>query len=333
MGNADLRQAVAAHECRFYGLKVDWQSEVLITSGGAEALGDCLLGLIEPGDEVVLIEPLYECYLPMVLRAGGVPRLVRIEPPAWELPLHALRAAFSAKTKLLMLNSPHNPSGKVFSRTELSAIARLLEEFDAYAVCDEVYEHLVFDGAPHVPLMTLPGMRERCLRIGSAGKIFSLTGWKVGFVVGAAPLLAPVVKAHQFLTFTTPPNLQKAVAFGLGKEDSYFRNLASALQAKRDRLAGGLARAGFAVLPAGGTYFLSVDIRSVGFNDTDEAFCRHITTEAGVTAVPVSAFYQKSDVNHFARFCFCKRDDILDEAAARLARHFAGGAGTRGHPA
>ena len=325
LGIPELRRAVAEHNRRFYGLDVDWRNEVLVTSGGAEALADCLLGLIEPGDEVVLIEPLYEMYLPLVRLAGGVARIVRLRPPDWALPRDALAAAFSERTKLILLNSPHNPAGKVFGRDELAFIAGLVEAHDAYAVCDEVYEHLVFDGRLHVPLMTLPGMRGRCLRIGSAGKTFSVTGWKVGYVTAAADVLAPVAKAHQFITFTTPPNLQKAVAFGLGKEDAYFAGLAAAMQAKRDRLSDGLAAAGFEVLSTDATYFLSVDVRSVGFNGDDVAFCRHITTEAGVTAVPVSAFYRESDVNRFARFCFCKRDAILDEAAERLRGHFKGG--------
>jgi len=324
MGIPELRQAVATHNKRFYGLDVDWQSEVMVTSGATEALADCFLGLIEPGDEVVLIEPLYDSYLPMVRRAGGVPKLVRVEPPAWEMPRADLEQAFSERTKFLILNSPHNPAGKVFDAEELAFIAGLLERYDAYAICDEVYEHLVFDGAAHVPLMTLPGMRERCLRIGSAGKTFSATGWKVGYITAAPALMAAVAKAHQFVTFTTAPNLQKATAFGLGKEDAYFEGLAADQRQKRDRLAAGLAAAGFEVLPSAGTYFLSVDIRSVGFNGDDEAFCRHITTEAGVTAVPVSAFYQEAGIDHFARFCFCKQDSLLDEAALRLQRHFAG---------
>jgi N-succinyldiaminopimelate aminotransferase len=324
LGVPDLRQAVAEHNLRFYGLEVDWRTEVMVTSGATEALADCFLGLIEPGDEVVLIEPLYDSYLPMVRRAGGVPKLVRIEPPDWTLPRAALAAAFSARTKLIVLNSPHNPAGKVFDADELAFIAGLVRDHDAYAVCDEVYEHLVFDGRAHVPLMTLPGMRDRCLRIGSAGKTFSATGWKVGYVTAAPALLAAVAKAHQFLTFTTPPDLQKATAYGLRKGDDYFHGLAAAQQAKRDRLGAGLAAAGFEVLASQGTYFLSVDIRSVGFNGDDEAFCRHITEKAGVAAVPVSAFYQDGHVNHFARFCFCKQDALLDEAAARLKRHFAG---------
>ena len=325
MGVPELRQAVAAHNKRFYGLDVDWQTEVMVTSGATEALADSLFGLIEPGDEVVLIEPLYDCYLAMVRRAGGVPRLVRLEPPDWKLPRAELAAAFSERTKLILLNTPHNPAGKVFTGGELEFIAGLVKAHDAYAVCDEVYEHLLFDGRRHIPLMTLPGMRGRTLRIGSAGKTFSATGWKVGYVTAAPEVLAPVAKAHQYVTFTTPPNLQKAAAYGLGKEDAYFEGLAAGLEAKRDRLGAGLAAAGFEALPVEGTYFLSVDIRAVGFNGDDVDFCRHITTEAGVTAVPVSAFYETGDVRHFARFCFCKRDALLDEAAERLGRHFASG--------
>jgi aspartate/methionine/tyrosine aminotransferase len=322
MGLPELRQAVAAHNARFYGLEVDWEREVMVTSGATEALADCLFGLIEPGDEVVLIEPLYDCYLPIVRRAGGVPRLVRVTPPDWTLPEAELAAAFSDRTKLILLNSPMNPAAKVFGRGELEVIAGLLERHDAYAVCDEVYEHIVFDGRRHLPLMCLPGMRERTLRIGSAGKSFSLTGWKVGYVTAAPELLSPVAKAHQFLTFTTAPNLQRAVAFGLAKEEAYFEGLAGEMAAKRDRFAAGLADIGFAVIDCQGTYFVTADFRPLGFSGDDVAFCRHITLEAGVTAVPVSAFYQDGDVDHFVRFCFCKRERVLDEAIRRLSAHF-----------
>ena len=319
MGLPELRQAVAAHNKRFYGLEVDWKTEVMVTSGATEALADCLMGLIEPGDEVVIIEPLYDCYLPMIRRAGGLARPVRVAPPDWSLPREALAAAFSERTKLILLNNPMNPSAKVFTGEELAFIAELVIRHDAYAVCDEVYEHLLFDGRRHVPLMTLPGMRERCLRIGSAGKSFSLTGWKVGYVTAAPALLTPVAKAHQFVTFTTAPNLQKAVAYGLAKEDAYFDGLAGDLQAKRDRFAAGLAQIGFGVIHCQGTYFITADVRPLGFNDDDEAFCRMITTEAGVTAVPVSAFYLDADVDHFVRFCFCKQDQVLDRALEKLA--------------
>jgi len=322
MGTPALRRAVADHAMRFYGLAVDPDREVMVTSGGTEALADCLFGLIEPGDEVVLIEPLYDSYLPIVRRAGGVARLVRLEPPDWRLPRAAFEAAFTEKTKLLILNTPMNPTGKVFDVEELAFIAGLLERFDAYCVCDEVYEHLIYDGRRHIPLIGLPGMRERCLRIGSAGKTFSLTGWKVGYVTACPALLQPVAKAHQYITFTTPPNLQQAVAEGLGSGDAYYQGLAGGLQARRDKLAKGLADIGFSVLPCVGSYFLTTDFRPLGFRGDDVEFCKHITTQAGVAAVPVSVFYQAGDVRHYARFCFAKKDDAIDEALIRLARYF-----------
>jgi N-succinyldiaminopimelate aminotransferase len=322
MGTPELRQAIATHDRRFYGLDLDPMAEVMVTSGATEALASCLFGLIEPGDEVVLIEPLYDSYLPIILRAGGIPKLVRVAPPHWELPREALAAAFSHKTKLIVLNSPMNPAGKVWDLDELTFLAGLLERHDAYAVCDEVYEHLVYDHRRHIPLITLPGMRRRCLKLGSAGKIFSLTGWKVGWVIAAPELLQPVAKAHQYLTFTTPPTLQAAVAFGLGLDDGYYRGLIDLLQARRDLLAAGLTRVGFEVLDTGGSYFISADFRPLGINDNDEEFCRRITETAGVAAIPVSAFYQSKDVDHFARFCFAKTDAAIDQAIVRLQRYF-----------
>jgi aspartate/methionine/tyrosine aminotransferase len=322
LGIPELRQAVARHNKRFYGLDVDWATEVLVTSGGTEALASALLGLIEPGDEVILVEPLYDSYLPIVRRAGAVPKLVRLEPPDWELPRQALAAAFSDRTKLILFNSPMNPCSKVFSMDELSFIAELLIRHDAFAVCDEVYEHLVYDGRKHIPLLTLPGMRDRVVRIGSAGKTFSLTGWKVGYLTAAPSVLVPIIKAHQFITFTTPPNLQKAVAYGLEKDDAYFDGLAAGMQARRDRLAAGLAEVGFKVLHCAGTYFITTDFRPLGFNGDDVEFCKWLTTEAKVACVPVSAFYEGGGISHFARFAFCKDEATIDEAIARLRRHF-----------
>jgi len=322
MGLPELRQAVAAHDRRFYGLEVDWQTETMVTSGATEALAACLFGLIEPGDEVVLIEPLYDSYLPIVRRAGGIPKLVRVEPPDWTLPRQELADAFSDKTKLILLNSPMNPAAKVFDRDELDFIAGLVKKHDAYAVCDEVYEHITFDGREHISLMSLPGMRGRCARIGSAGKTFSVTGWKVGYVTAPPELLGPISKCHQFLVFTTAPNLQAAAAYGLGKDDVYFKGLAGALQASRDRFGAGLKEIGFGIIDCAGTYFISADFRPLGFNGDDVEFCKHITVEAGVTAVPVSAFYGESPPQHFARFSFCKPDDVLDAAIDRLATHF-----------
>jgi len=324
LGIPELRQAVAAHGQHHYGLDVDWQTEVMVASGATEVLTGCMLGLIEPGDEVVLIEPLYDCYLPIIRRAGGVPKMVRIEPPDWTLPREALAAAFSGKTKLILLNNPMNPAAKVFTDDELSFIAELVIAHDAYAVCDEVYEHIAFDGRGHTPLMTLPGMRDRAIKIGSAGKTFSLTGWKVGYATATPEVLAPIAKAHQFVTFTTPPNLQKAVAYGLGKDDAYFQGLSDEMQAKRDRFAVGLNKLGFGVIDCQGTYFMFADFRPLGFDGDDVAFCQHITTEAGVTAVPVSAFYLENGPKHFVRFCFSKKNEVLDAAIDRLEKHFKG---------
>lgn len=322
-GVPELRQAVAQANERFYGLIVDPASEVVVTSGATEAITACLMALLNPGDEVVLIEPLFDTYYPIVKLLGAVPRMVRLQPPKWELPRAELAAAFGPRTKAILLNTPMNPTGKVFTGAELAFIADLVTKHDTYAICDEVYEHLTFDGWRHIPLMTLPGMRDRCLRIGSAGKTFSLTGWKIGYVTGPAALCALVARAHQNLTFTTPPNLQRAVAVGLGKDDAYFAGLGTALSAQRDRLSAGLAGAGFTVLPSMGSYFVTTDIRPLGFHGDDMAFCRHITEHAGVAAIPVSAFYVGDAPRHYVRFAFCKQDAVLDEAGLRLSRHFA----------
>jgi len=323
LGVPELRKAVAAHNARFYDLEVDWQTETMVSTGATEGLAACFFGLIEPGDEVVLIEPLYDCYVPIIRRAGGIPRLVSIRPPDWRLDPGAVRAAFSDRTRLLVLNTPQNPASKVYGQDDLALLAELVRAHDAVAICDEVYEHMAFDGRAHVPLMTLPGMRERTIRIGSAGKTFSLTGWKVGYVTGPADLLRTVAKAHQFLVFTTAPNLQRAVAFGLGQDDTYFEGLNRSMQDRRDRLAGALAAIpGFAPVECEGTYFLFVDIAGTGFDGSDVDFCSHITREAGVTALPVSPFYREGGPTSFIRFCFAKQDSVLDDAAARLAAHF-----------
>jgi N-succinyldiaminopimelate aminotransferase len=254
-----------------------------------------------------------------VRRAGGVPRLVRLTPPDWTLDPAALAAAFGPRTKAILINNPMNPAAKVFTRAELTLIADLCQAHDAIAICDEVYEHILFDGARHIPLMTLPGMRDRTVRIGSAGKTFSLTGWKVGYVTAPPNLLEPITKAHQFTTFTTPPNLQKAVAFGLGKGDDYYAGLSGELMKKRDRLAKGIAALGFGVVPCAGTYFITADVSPLRLNADDAELCKRMTVEAGVAAVPMSAFYDADGPRHFVRFCFSKRDEVLDAALARLA--------------
>jgi N-succinyldiaminopimelate aminotransferase len=319
MGMPVLRQAVAAHNRKHYGLEVDWQTEVLITSGATEALLDCFMGLLDAGDEVVLLEPAYDTYAPVIRRLGAVPRSVRLVPPSWSLPHDELAAAFSAKTKLLVLNSPMNPAGKVFTRDELSFLASLVEKHDVFAMCDEVYEHLVFGDARHIPLMTLPGMRHRVLRIGSAGKTFSLTGWKVGYVTAPAAMLRPITKAHQFVTFTTPPNLQHAVALGLGLDDAYFRGLAAAMARSRDRLAAGLTAIGVPLLPCDGTYFLVLDASQWMRPDEDDvAFCRRLVVDGGLVLIPMSAFYESGPPRHLVRACFCKEDATIDAALQRL---------------
>ncbi len=323
-GLPELRQAVAAANRRFWGLDIDADRGVVVTSGATEALTASLMALLDPGDEIVLIEPLYDTYLPIVRMLGAVPRLVRLQPPGWVLPREALAASFGPRTKAILLNTPMNPTGKVFSADELEFIAGLLRQHDAYAICDEVYEHLVFAPARHVPLMTLPGMAARCLRIGSAGKTFSLTGWKVGYVSGRPALIGVVAKAHQNLTFTTPPNLQRAVALGLGRDDAYFEALAGALAAKRDRLSAGLRACGFDVLPSDGSYFVVADYAAFGFDGDDLAFCQHITEHAGVAAIPVSAFYEGDAPTRWIRFAFCKQDQVLDEACGRLGKALRG---------
>lgn len=319
MGLPDLRQAVATHYKRFHNLDLDWQSEVMITSGATEALAGALMALIEPGDEVVLFQPLYDAYLPLVQRAGGIAKFVTLRPPHWRLDEASLAAAFSPKTKAVVFNNPLNPTATVFPREDLELLGKYLVKYNAIAICDEVWEHVLFDGLQHQPLMGLPGLRERCVKIGSAGKIFSLTGWKVGFVCAAPAIMKVLAKAHQYITFTTPPNLQAAVAYGLGKDDSYFAGMRNDLAAARDRFAAGLTQAGLTVLPSKATYFLNVDLTTVSNDLDDAAFCLRMVEEAKVAAIPVSAFYAADHVRSVVRFCFAKTYDKLDGAVERIA--------------
>ncbi|MBF0877787.1 aminotransferase [Gluconobacter cerevisiae] len=321
-GLPELREAVASSNRRFYGLEVDPATEVVVTSGATEALAACLMAVVEPGDEVVVIEPLYDTYLPALRLLGAVPRCVRLQPPHWSLPEAELRAAFGPKTKAIMLNSPMNPSGKVFVREELELIAELVREHDAYAICDEVYEHLTFH-VKHIPLMSLPGMRERSMRIGSAGKSFSLTGWKVGYVTAPAALASVVAKAHQVLVFATAPNLQRAVAYGLNKDESYYQALSSQMETQRDLLRDGLHRLGFETLPADGSYFIVADISRHAEGRSDVEFARWLVEHAGVATIPVSAFYDPegdTPPQNLVRFAFCKKPEILREALKRLEK-------------
>jgi N-succinyldiaminopimelate aminotransferase len=319
-GAPALREAVARHYLAHQGLELDWRSEVTVTSGATEALAAAFLALIEPGDEVALFQPLYDSYLPMVRRAGGKPRLARLTPPGFGLDRAMLEAVFTPRTRLVVLNNPLNPSATVFSGEDLALLAEFCVRFDVIAVCDEVWEHVVFDDRRHRPLIAFPGMRERCVKIGSAGKMFALTGWKVGFVVAAPALTGLIAKAHQFLTFTTPPNLQAAVAWGLENSAAWFAQMPIDLAASRDRLTEALRREGFAVLPSRGTYFLNVDLAASGVAERDMDFCLRAVRQAGVAAIPISAFYEAAPVTHLIRLCFPKRDETLDEGAKRLAK-------------
>jgi N-succinyldiaminopimelate aminotransferase len=318
MGLPELREAAAKHYKHWQGLDLDPNSEIMVTSGATEAIAGALMALITPGDEVVLFEPMYDAYLPLVRRAGGIPKFVTLTPPHFGLTEEALAKAFSPKTKVVLFNNPLNPTATIFGKADLDLLADFCVRHDAIVVCDEVWEHVVFDGHRHASVLGRPDMRERTVKISSAGKIFSLTGWKVGLVMAAPSIMRVLAKAHQFITFTTPPNLQTAVAYGLGKEDGYFEDMRADFQRSRDRFAAGLRDLGFAVLPSAGTYFLNVDIAPLGESD-DVDFCRRLVTESGVAAIPVSAFYAEAAVKNVVRFCFAKRDATLDAALERLA--------------
>lgn len=324
-GIPTLRAAVAAHQRRFWDLDYDPDSEVLITAGATEAIAAAMLALCEAGDEVVCFEPYYDSYAATVALAGGVRRPVTLRPAGdgrYGFDPDALRAAFGPRTRLVLLNSPHNPTGKVFTAAELTLIAQLCQEHDVYAVTDEVYEHLVFSDASseHMPLATLPGMRERTIRISSAGKTFSCTGWKVGWASGPAALIAAVLRVKQYLTFVNAAPLQPAVAVALGLADDYFTEFLARLQAGRDQLSDGLAAAGFRVLPSEGTYFVTADISALAAGADGIEFCRALPGRCGVVAVPTQVFYDDADAGRrLVRFAFCKRPQVLDEAVRRLA--------------
>ncbi len=321
-GVPELRTAVTAHQQRRYGLAYDPDTEVLVTAGATEAIAAALLALVEPGDEVIAFEPYYDSYAACIAMAGGrrVPVTLRAQEDEgrFRLDLDELRDAVTDRTRLLLINTPHNPTGTVLTREELAAIAELAVERDLLVVTDEVYEHLVFDEAEHVPLATFPGMRERTVTISSSGKTFSFTGWKVGWVTGAPDLVAAVRSAKQYLTYVASGPFQYAVAEALRLPDSYFADFRADMLAKRDLLAGGLERAGFKVFRPAGTYFITTDIRPLGESD-GFAFCRALPKRAGVVAIPNAVFYDHREQGApFVRFAFCKRMGVLEEAAARL---------------
>jgi N-succinyldiaminopimelate aminotransferase len=324
-GIPELRQAIAAHQKRFYGLDIDPDTEVLVTAGATEAIAAAMLALLEPGDEVIAFEPYYDSYAACIAMAGAVRVPVTLRPPEFRPDLDALRDAVTSRTRLILLNSPHNPTGMVLSAAELSAIASLAVERDLLVVTDEVYEHVVFDGT-HIPIATLPGMRERTVTISSAGKTFSFTGWKVGWVTGTSDLVTAVRTTKQFLTYVSAGPFQYAVAGGLGMPDTFYESLAAGLRERRDLLAAGLAGAGFEVYRPAGTYFITTDIAGLaaglGRGDSSGlAFCRELPRLCGVVAVPNVVFYDNEQAGYSqVRFAFCKRPEVLAEAAVRLGR-------------
>jgi N-succinyldiaminopimelate aminotransferase len=318
-GIPELRAAIAAHQQRFYGQTVDPDSEIVVTTGATEAIAAALLGLVDPGDEVIALEPFYDSYAAGIAMAGGRRVGITLRAPDFRLDVDRLRNAITDRTRLILLNSPHNPTGMVLNRDELQAVADLAIERDVIVVTDEVYEHMAYD-VQHIPLATLPGMADRTLTISSAGKTFSFTGWKVGWAVGPADLVTAVRTAKQFLTFVSGAPFQPAIALGLGLPDAYYDGLRNSLRAKRDRLCAGLREVGFDVFEPAGTYFVTADVRPLGYTDGVE-FCRDLPQRCGVVAIPHQVFYDDLEAGKpLVRFAFCKRDEVLDDAVERLQK-------------
>ena len=318
-GTIALRQAVAAHYSRHFGqdLTVD---QVCVTSGATEALGAAILATISPGDEVIIFTPAYDSYAPMIRRGGGTPVEVALQPPAWRVDNAALESAVTPRTRAILFNNPHNPTGRLFDADELEAVAAVAREHDLIVISDEVWEHVLLDGQSFTPIATLPGMTDRVIKVGSAGKIFSLTGWKVGWIVAAPELANVVARAHQFLTFATAPNLQAAVAFGLDEGDAWLEPMQARFQAARDRLATGLRQAGYEVLDATSTYFLCVDLEGSGIAADDETFAAAAVERAGVAVIPLSPFAERDPPRHLVRLCFGKKDETIDAGIAAMAK-------------
>jgi len=318
-GTIALRQAVAAHYSRHFGqdLTVD---QVCVTSGATEALGAAILATISPGDEVIIFTPAYDSYAPMIRRGGGTPVEVALQPPAWRIDSAALESAVTPRTRAILFNNPHNPTGRLFEPGELEAVAAVAREHDLIVISDEVWEHVLLDGRSFTPIATLPGMTDRVIKVGSAGKIFSLTGWKVGWIVAAPELANVVARAHQFLTFATAPNLQAAVAFGLDEGDAWLEPMQARFQAARDRLATGLRQAGYEVLDATSTYFLCVDLKGSGIAADDETFAAAAVERAGVAVIPLSPFAERDPPRHLVRLCFGKKDETIDAGIAAMAK-------------
>lgn len=318
-GLPELRAAIAAWYAREQGLALAAE-EIVVTSGGTEALAASILALVLPGDEVILVQPLYDAYLPLVERAGGTARLVSLTPPDWTLPLDALAAAITPRTRLLILNTPNNPTGTLLDRAALEAVGALAAQHDFFVLCDEVWEGMLYDGAVHVSPLAIPALRERAIKVGSAGKIFSLTGWKVGWVVAAPAIAAAIADRHQFLTFTTATPLQWAVAEGLALPGEWFAAHRARYAHARQRLVSGLTAGGFHLLPAQGTWFVIADLAASGLPADDAVLAERLIREAGVASIPVSAFYAEAPERGYLRLCFAKQDATLDEAVERLTR-------------
>lgn len=318
VGVPELRAAIAAHQQRFYGLTIDPDTEIAVSTGATEAIASAVLGLVDPGDEIIVLEPYYDSYVAVIQMAGGVRRPVTLRAPDFRLPIDELKAAVSPRTTAILLNTPHNPTGTVLTREELEAVAAVAIENDLVVISDEVYEHLTF-GVPHIPIATLPGMRDRTLTISSGGKSFSFTGWKVGWATGPAPLVAAMVGVKQFLTYTSGSPLQPAIASALGFDDAYFTSFVAQMQTQRDLLCNGLASLGFEVFVPAGTYFATTDIRPLGFADGME-FCRALPEVAGVVAIPHQVFYDDVEAGApLVRWAFCKRPEVISEALERLS--------------
>ena len=314
-----LREAVAAHYERHHQVGLAAEN-ICVTSGATEALGAAILATVQPGDEVLIFTPAYDSYAPMIRRAGGVPREIALQPPGWRIDAGALRAAVTPKTRAILFNNPHNPTGRMFARDELDAVATVARDHDLVVISDEVWEHVLLDSQVFTPLLALPGMAERTIKVGSAGKIFSLTGWKVGWIAASAELASVVARAHQFLTFSTAPNLQAAVAFGLSNGDLWVEPMRARFTRSRDRMVEGLRAKGYEVLEPASTYFLCVDLKASGIQKEDESFAVTAVEQAGVAVVPLSAFAEADPPRHLVRLCFGKKDETIDAGVAAMGR-------------
>jgi N-succinyldiaminopimelate aminotransferase len=318
-GTAPLRQAIADHYNRHFGQALE-PEHICVTSGATEALASCILAAVTPGDEVIIFTPAYDSYAPMIRRAGGIVREIALRPPEWRIEREALEAAIRPSTRVILFNNPHNPGGRLFAPDELQAVADAASAHDLLVISDEVWEHILLDGQSFTPIATLPGMAERTLKIGSAGKIFSLTGWKVGWIAAAPEIAGIAARAHQFLTFSTAPNLQSAVAFGMAEGDSWIEPMRQRFARARDRMTEGLSAAGYACLDPASTYFLCVDLAASGIGLDDESFATAAVEKAGVAVVPLSVFAEDNPPRHLVRLCFSKRDETIDAGVDAMVR-------------